>query len=171
MCQIWSILLEKMLCVHSECVGMVYQGFSHFLVGYAVSIKQKAGWFVGMNYRSSRFLTPSCTVNRIIMTQPNPTSSPWHIYTERGKYASARKCVIRMRVLLRRITKAIAQRSFVDTVIRVMLSPTLVLIGLVLGSASLQLQSASAYRYRGRVRAQSSISLIPNVEQYFQVSY
>ena len=76
-----------------------------------------------------------------------------------------------MRVLLRRITKAIAQRSFVDTVIRVMLSPTLVLIGLVLGSASLQLQSASAYRYRGRVRAQSSISLIPNVEQYFQVSY
>ncbi|CAI8031708.1 hypothetical protein GBAR_LOCUS17977, partial [Geodia barretti] len=45
---------------------------------------------------------------------------------------------------------------------------TLVLIGLVLGSASLQLQSASAYRYRGRVRAQSSISLIPNVEQYFQ---
>ena len=60
------------------------------------------------------------------------------------------------------------RRSFV---MRVMLSPTLVLIGLVLGSVSLQLQSASAYRYRGRVKAQSSISLIPNVEQYFQVSY
>ena len=69
-------------------------------------------------------------------------------------------------------------RNTVGHTIRIMLSPTLVLVGLVLGSAFLQLQSASAlspYRHRGPARYQqsaiiSSSSLIHRLEQYFQVS-